>query len=843
VDNGTFGKLLRQHRESAQLAQAELGQRAGFSEAYISKLERDDRPPPQRTAILLADSLQLISEERDTFLEAAKAAKEAHRASLEGKHPADRLKGLPRLPPLESPPIGRANEIREIMPLLEQTGRVVAIVGDPGIGKTTLAKEIAHRLFQNGRVVLFADVRERQASSREEIEILLWNSLLEREIPESQIETLNLIREALARYKVLLVLDNLESIVDFDGVLGYLSQVAPPATVLLTSRRHIPGKLGQNVLLGELQQRDGVSLFERIGARHGRHVETEEQKTIICGICGDGYLGGHPGAIEIAAALWRSWPLPEILRGLHKRAMDTLVDPLRSDTNRGIRLSIDLSYDLMAKESFDAWQLFPRLSVFKASFDLLAISSVCAAPEALPALDILVSRSLVRSERERFSVHSVVREYGLEKLGADRGYYESAAAHYYLSHASRYAEDFDALEIEKANLFAVMEWCENQEQALALQLLICLDLYLERRGYWEQRLRRAEKALQIAQRLRAPEAITRVCFILASAHNLRGDLTEAREYVARATSNATKTRNGVLIGKCHDLWAQITLGQKDLDQARKHARQAIDAQRKAKARFGLSLSYFHLATIERHANKLLEACLFAEKGLKLARDCGDAGLAYSALKLLVEMALELGDLDRAKRCVEGYQALVRTAEDARMQGRLSFLRAKVALAQGQWDVAHEHLLTALPLLERLGFPWEVQSIWLEVARNAEEHRGDPATAEIYYERFANFSLGLGNLQDAAFGFAWLGLMRECQGRAQEADQAYREEARLLKQCGVEETGVTLEQVMHNLSQLGESRAYHTSRVFGFAGRRDNLDPSDPSGCANDKQALTVTRQV
>jgi transcriptional regulator with XRE-family HTH domain len=67
----TFAALLKRHRRLIDLTQEELAERAGYSSAYISALERGVRSPLGTTAELLANSLDLEPEDRARLLAAA----------------------------------------------------------------------------------------------------------------------------------------------------------------------------------------------------------------------------------------------------------------------------------------------------------------------------------------------------------------------------------------------------------------------------------------------------------------------------------------------------------------------------------------------------------------------------------------------------------------------------------------------------------------------------------------------------------------------------------------------------------------------------------------------------
>ncbi len=65
----SFGSLLRSHRQRAQLSLPALGRQVRLDFSYLSRLERGQREPPRRAAILaLATALELTGEETDTLL-------------------------------------------------------------------------------------------------------------------------------------------------------------------------------------------------------------------------------------------------------------------------------------------------------------------------------------------------------------------------------------------------------------------------------------------------------------------------------------------------------------------------------------------------------------------------------------------------------------------------------------------------------------------------------------------------------------------------------------------------------------------------------------------------------
>jgi transcriptional regulator with XRE-family HTH domain len=142
-----FGIALKRARRAARLTQAELAERAGFSVVYVSMLERGARQPQRSTVALLADALGLTAEERRALEAAAQAADTA------GRRRGDNEAGIPPLSVggfLGALPtaalVGREQELAVIEEALGaavgRQGRLLLLIGEPGVGKTRLAQEI-----------------------------------------------------------------------------------------------------------------------------------------------------------------------------------------------------------------------------------------------------------------------------------------------------------------------------------------------------------------------------------------------------------------------------------------------------------------------------------------------------------------------------------------------------------------------------------------------------------------------------------------------------------------------------------------------------------------------------
>ncbi|HRW06918.1 MAG TPA: helix-turn-helix domain-containing protein, partial [Caldilineaceae bacterium] len=162
----TFGALLRQLRRRAGLTQGELAVLVGFSVAQISRLEKDERlPDPQMVMEQFLPALVLEEEPRlaQQLVTLAAGARGERPPTLlvtqqrvqtsirEEILPSAEIEG--HLPGLPLPLVGRERDIDTICKrLMAAPGRLLTLLGPPGVGKTQLALACAAQVQH-----LFAD--------------------------------------------------------------------------------------------------------------------------------------------------------------------------------------------------------------------------------------------------------------------------------------------------------------------------------------------------------------------------------------------------------------------------------------------------------------------------------------------------------------------------------------------------------------------------------------------------------------------------------------------------------------------------------------------------------------
>ena len=183
-----------------------------------------------------------------------------------------------------------------------------------------------------------------------------------------------------------------------------------------------------------------------------------------------------PLALELAATRVNVLNLGGLLTRLNRRlpmltggARDM---PARHQT---LRATIEWSEDLLSTRERE---LFKRLAIFPASFDLMAAEEVCAAD--LPTISSLVDKSLVyRTRDDRFALLETVQEFAAERADRYRASVSSPDVTVCISRrlSRRWPaaqswpsnpETFGALDEDLANLRAALDWTQTNGERCSL---------------------------------------------------------------------------------------------------------------------------------------------------------------------------------------------------------------------------------------------------------------------------------------------------------------------------------------------------------------------------------------
>ena len=689
----TFGDLLKYARRRARLTQREVAIAVGYSEAQISRLEQNLRPPDLAAltalfipALYLDDQPEIVA--RLIELAAQARGEDLPKNSVITFSRSTQKKVLENVQSVEDHAlnnlplqltsfVGREREMTEIVNLFGKA-RLITLTGAGGCGKTRLALETARGLIESYREGVW--LIELAAITDPNLVLQAVTSTLG--IPESREANLTgeLIKHLRTR-EILLILDNCEQVVTSAAELAdEILRTCPQIQILATSREilNIPGEVQFRVpalSLPEekfsedksLSKSEAVQLFvERAQAVMPSFVLAEEVNPEVAQICE--LVDGMPLGIELAAAKTSTLSVRQIATRLQDSFQLLRGSRTALPHHQTLEATIQWSYDLLSEEERTVLQ---RLSVFSGGWTLEAAEYVVSDPALISAkqmialLSQLVNKSLVnvkwRAESDpRYTMLQVIHQFAGEKLCAINNVEQVRERHfdYFFRtaqerEASLFAADssLDWAELEIDNLRAALGWAlESDSSGIPLQeragralemMLHVWPLWLAR-GYSKEGYEWMEQLLSVHT---APTpARTRALLTMGDLAGFRRDYTGQVRFIEESLTLARQLGDEHLIASAL-MEMGLTVRDYHYLEAVQYFTESLGMFQELNETLWVCRTSYLLAQTHASNGNLKTARRLWEQGLKISRDEND--------KWQIGWGLEgLGDIERLERNFE-----------------------------------------------------------------------------------------------------------------------------------------------------------------------------------------------
>ncbi|MFN3331370.1 MAG: ATP-binding protein [Caldilinea sp.] len=674
-DMANFGELLRHLRKRAGLTQGALATKAGCSVALISALETGQRRPTAeivRTqlapALAAANDARLLERLQELATPGSAATHDVAGGVL----------------------LGRDAEIDVLCQrLMSHPGRLLTLLGPPGVGKTSLAQAMVRALTpfhaDGASTVWLGDL------SGAELAAAAIASALQL-VEDSRPPEVRLI-EQLRRREVLLLLDNFDNLVGTQTALvADLLKACPRLRILVTSRTRLKLRAEQSIQVQPLDLRSAVALFiARVRNHQPDYAPTPTEQEVIDELCRQ--LDGLPLAIELIAAHVGEMTVEELLAHLRTDRLALLGKRAAklSAEQRTLTAALQHSYALLTPVEQRALRL---LSVCDGGAALDGAAALGIDP---PIVQALADKSLLRLESvddgRRVRLLETVREYAAMLLTAAGEFNDAqqrrlawcvalaevAAPQLHSAEQTRWLQ---RLEPERYNFYTAIHFSITQRDIVsAIRIVVALRHFFVARSHlaeiapWLDIIEFEASSLEIEPGLRArflnckgTIAFYRAEYDLAGAYFMgafknsvdandrrefayaadglgvlavnRGDLATARHLSQTSLEQATEVGDDWLAGIALMNLGEIARMEGDLDVAAAHYRASLEQLQRVGDPHFIAIAEINLAQVYLYQGDLLRAEAVLRRALASGLQAESVQVVTPALEKLAGVLCE-----------------------------------------------------------------------------------------------------------------------------------------------------------------------------------------------------------
>ena len=744
----TFGDLLRYLRERARLTQREMAERVGYHYSYLSRLEKNVRPPHElilRTRFIPALKIEAESNWTARLLElASEPTAPAAPASGPGWET--------NLPTSLTPLLGRESESAALFQILSSEDiRLVTLLGPPGVGKTRLSLHIAEQLastFNNG--ALFVDLMPILDPTQVMPALAAALGTLE----TNEIQIFEGVKAALRERSVLIVMDNFEQVLEAAPQVAALLGVAPHVKILATSREALRLRGEQEFPLGPLPVPDAkggsalefpsVQLFVQRAraAKPDFHLD-EEDTARVAELCRR--LDGLPLAIELAAARVRAFSPADMLEQFDRR-FQWLASTARDipEWRRTLWSAIQWSYNLLDEKERT---LFARLSVFAGGWSVEAAEAICGDEEDCPCEDAfeiilrLVDKSLVVAEAGgRYRFLDTIGKFAREKLTEQGALEETSNRHlrYFAGWAETLETRYNTLSLpvfqartasELNNIRAALNWALSHREVFAdgVRLAIPANLIFLEHGLIRDEYERAQTFLRETS---DPSLQARLLVRTAELGMRLNQDSLAVEYCRKAEKIARELGEKQIVADALRIIGDMDYTFSKYDLAEPAYRECVQIYRELNLLPQLSRSLTSLCSLVfYHYGDGEEYRATMEEGMQIAERTGDDSSMAYALRALGGRLNHVGKYAESFAAFERALTLARTAADRSSESVCLRCLSMVANMLEEYPVSGKYAQETISVLQSVGTIGVAYS--QRMLAYALLHQGLPSRAHAY----------------------------------------------------------------------------------------------------------------
>jgi hypothetical protein len=736
---GAINSIATYEGKTSPIIEDELGQQIGVVGATIQRYKSGKVPPETRTVQILAESAIkrgfLGREWLQRFLHAARypgaqeLVDELCPDTPARPRPARVYHNLPA--PTYSQFIMREQAFADIVDGLRQRSASVLVVGLGGNGKTSLAREVsAHCLEHHDDAPHFDAsvwISDKGREGTTNLSLVLDEIARTLDYPgftqyahdEKKYE----IEQLLRRQKVLLILDNFETITD-GMLMTWLLRLPEPSKAIITTRERHQAMWGSWLIelrgMNEPEAQELIQERLRVLKMHPL-VSTPTQFEPLIAV-----TGGNPKAITIALGLLKHerQPIQQVVDDLYAARgnlfddLFTRVWALLDDAARRILLVMPFFVDSASSEALAATADVQGFA-FERAVERLTDFSL---------LDVLQTDLHTSA---RYVLHPLVQAFAQAKI-AEQTYFEAAArerwVQWYVELTAKVGfcwndlSKLEVFELEHNTICFVIEWTISQNNWLSTiqvaygsQIGSFYEYFLGRgiiyyyflRGFWEKKARLDLIFVEIARNISDLSLevviISKIAFLLSR----QGNSVEAEPFIKRLQDLIQSTHFGEDVILCYlYALAEYQTSYRDFTTAQQSWLEAYSLAEKVGCIPLCIASLGWYATCIFRIGKEKEAYLTCQKVFRDATYYNYESAVVLASLWLAKTDIAQNNLDSAMENLEKSISIARKSE-RRYIAPIQATYAQLYTLRGDIPAAHIALTESIDLFERLGMQREL----------------------------------------------------------------------------------------------------------------------------------------
>jgi tetratricopeptide (TPR) repeat protein len=568
--------------------------------------------------------------------------------------------------------VGRTSELASIDRWLAGGGRLLTVLGPPGVGKSRIAREV---------------VAQRPGTVLVDMTACRTSADVERAMQRALGVSKARLARALAMSDGLVVLDRFDHLVEAARGLIDVWTLAPGARFVLASREALG--LPSEVLLplGPLEASDAVALYAE---RARRPIDARVAAAIVS------KLNRLPLSIELSASLASALSDAEILARLE--AGIGSIDTKAKRLSATIRWSIDL---LSPAER----ATLLRCATFRGPFEGRTAEAVTGLADTIASLVALERKSLLFRSEGRLALYDAVRDVALEQLEVSGGLEDARGRHaaHYAALAQAAVDQRDplaarALATESGDVAYALAYLQDKAPLAFAKVAVASVGQPPSSGAIE----RLSTAITLAEQANDPVLAARALVARAQALRLLGGTRTATRDLRAAVALARAAHDSVVEADSLRLLGVVARQLVRPLRARTILTRALALYEAAGVLAGTGVVLDDLGVVAHDLGELATARDSYERALAAQRIVGDRRFEGITLGHLGLIAHDFGDLDGALAKHREALDLHTRGEDRRFEGFAHAFIATILLEQGDVDEARNEIARASAIDARLG---------------------------------------------------------------------------------------------------------------------------------------------